>query len=145
LKNVKSKVEKFIIKILNILVITFWLLIVLVAIFLIINELIHLFHIYNQGFDKVIHTLLVIFIYIEIITMTKKYFEENYHFPKRYLIYIAITALARHIIGDMKHALFYSISLFILVLAFTIIVVANKKYNLKDWKKVIDDSITFLI
>jgi len=126
-----NKMEEGIIKLLSIVIVTFWLAIAFISMLLIFKELIHLFHIYTLGFDKVIHTLLIIFIYIEIITMIKKYFEENYHFPKRYLIYIAITALARHIIGDMDNALVYSFSLLILVIALSIIVLTNKKYNLK--------------
>ena len=128
----KEKIEKNIINIFDVTVTVFWLTIATMSVFFAINEFIHLVEIYKNGFNEVIHTLLTIFIFIEIISMVKKYFEENHHFPKRYLIYIAITALSRHIIGDMEHAFIYSLSLLVLVIALTIIVVSNKKYELKD-------------
>jgi len=127
----KEKLEKRIISIFDIIITLFWLIISLFSVFFAINEIIYLIGIYENGFNETIHALLTIFIFIEIISMVKKYFEENHHFPKRYLIYIAITALARHIIGDMEHALVYSLSLLVLVIAITLISVTNKKYELK--------------
>jgi len=132
MKFSKEEIEKKVIKSLDFIVTTFWLLIAVASIFFASNEFIHLISIYNKGFDVVIHALLTMFIFLEIISMVKKYFEENHHFPKRYLIYIAITALSRHIIGDMEHAFIYSLSLLILVISLTIIVVTNKKYELKN-------------
>ena len=48
-----------------------------------------------------LHDLLLLFIYIEIITMVGQYFNTG-RLPIRYPIYIAIVAIARYIIIDMK-------------------------------------------
>ncbi len=45
-----------------------------------------------------IEDLLLLFIYLEIGTMVGIYFKTN-HMPVRFLIYIAITALTRHLVG----------------------------------------------
>ncbi len=47
--------------------------------------------------------LLLLFIYLEIGAMVGIYFKTN-HMPVRFLLYIAITALTRHMIDVMSHA-----------------------------------------
>jgi phosphate starvation-inducible membrane PsiE len=49
-----------------------------------------------------IEDLLLLFIYLEIGAMTGIYFKTN-HMPVRFLIYIAITAATRHMIGFTYH------------------------------------------
>ncbi|MGD9784091.1 MAG: phosphate-starvation-inducible protein PsiE [Hyphomicrobiaceae bacterium] len=49
-----------------------------------------------------IEDLLLLFIYLEIGSMVGIYFKTN-HMPLRFLIYIAITALTRHLIGWVNH------------------------------------------
>lgn len=46
--------------------------------------------------------LLLLFIYLEIGAMVGIYFRTN-HMPVRFLLYIAITALTRHMIDVMSH------------------------------------------
>jgi len=46
--------------------------------------------------------LLLLFIYLEIGAMVGIYFKTN-HMPVRFLLYIAITALTRHMIEVMSH------------------------------------------
>lgn len=46
--------------------------------------------------------LLLLFIYLEIGAMVGIYFKTN-HMPVRFLIYIAITALTRHMVDSMTH------------------------------------------
>jgi protein PsiE len=46
--------------------------------------------------------LLLFFIYLEVIAMVGIYFESH-RLPVRFVLYIAMMALARHIILDMKH------------------------------------------
>ena len=46
--------------------------------------------------------LLLLFIYLEIGAMVGIYFKTN-HMPVRFLLYIAITALTRHMIDVMSH------------------------------------------
>lgn len=47
--------------------------------------------------------LLLMFIYLEIGAMVGIYFKTN-HMPVRFLLYIAITALTRHMVDIMSHA-----------------------------------------
>ena len=46
--------------------------------------------------------LLLMFIYVEIGAMVGIYFKTN-HMPVRFLLYIAITALTRHMVDIMSH------------------------------------------
>jgi len=50
-----------------------------------------------------ISDLLLLFIYLEIGAMVGIYFNTN-HMPVRFLLYIAITALTRHMIDMMSHS-----------------------------------------
>ena len=50
-----------------------------------------------------IEDLLLLFIYLEIGSMVGIYFKTN-HMPVRFLIYVGITALTRHLIGFVNHA-----------------------------------------
>ena len=50
-----------------------------------------------------IQELLLLFIYLEIGAMVGIYFKTN-HMPVRFLLYIAITALTRHMVDIMSHA-----------------------------------------
>ena len=45
----------------------------------------------------------MLFIYLEIGAMVGIYFKTN-HMPVRFLLYIAITALTRHMVDIMSHA-----------------------------------------
>ena len=49
-----------------------------------------------------IQDLLLLFIYLEIGAMVGIYFKSN-HMPVRFLLYIAITALTRHMVDIMSH------------------------------------------
>ena len=49
-----------------------------------------------------ISDLLLMFIYVEIGAMVGIYFRTN-HMPVRFLLYIAITALTRHMVDIMSH------------------------------------------
>ncbi len=49
-----------------------------------------------------IEDLLLLFIYLEIGSMVGIYFKTN-HMPVRFLIYVGITALTRHLIGFVQH------------------------------------------
>ena len=52
----------------------------------------------QAGIDDV----LLLFIYLELGAMVGIYFKTN-HMPVRFLIYVAITALTRMMIGDIQH------------------------------------------
>ena len=96
--------------------------------FLLIKELILflplLFNYSHQNYIVFLENILIFFLYFEFITMIVKYFEEDYHFPLRYFIYIGITAMIRLIIVDHSnplHTLFYSIVILILIIGYFII------------------------
>ncbi|WP_286977836.1 phosphate-starvation-inducible PsiE family protein [Pseudomonas sp.] len=46
--------------------------------------------------------VLLLFIYLELGAMVGIYFKTN-HLPIRFLLYVAITALTRYLIGDVSH------------------------------------------
>jgi protein PsiE len=50
-----------------------------------------------------VEDLLLLFIYLEIGAMVGIYFKTN-HMPVRFLMYVAITAVTRHLIGVLNHA-----------------------------------------
>lgn len=54
----------------------------------------------NKGTPS-IEDLLLLFIYLEIGAMVGIYFKTN-HMPVRFLIYVAITALTRHLVGFLN-------------------------------------------
>ena len=81
-----------------------------------------------------IQDLLLLFIYLEIGAMVGIYFKTN-HMPVRFLIYIAITAMTRHLVDLVSHGgdhmleiLAMSGTTFVLALSVLIIRVASNKY-----------------
>jgi phosphate starvation-inducible membrane PsiE len=68
-----------------------------------------------------IEDLLLLFIYLEIGAMVGIYFKTN-HMPVRFLVYVAITALTRHLVGFVNtHA---KLEMDILIMAGAIFVLA---------------------
>jgi len=81
-----------------------------------------------------INDLLLLFIYLEIGAMVGIYFKTN-HMPVRFLIYIAITALTRHMvdlvaIGDesMTNILTLAGATLILAISLVLVRMASSKY-----------------
>jgi phosphate starvation-inducible membrane PsiE len=81
-----------------------------------------------------INDLLLLFIYLEIGAMVGIYFKTN-HMPVRFLIYIAITALTRHMvdlvaIGDESMANILTLAGATLILAVSLLLIrmASSKY-----------------
>lgn len=59
-------------------------------------------HIFAHNGGKVaLADLLLMFIYLEVVAMVGIYFEHH-RLPVRFVLYIAVVALARHIVIDMK-------------------------------------------
>lgn len=79
---------------------------------------------YNTNFQHFLEQILVFFLYFEFIAMIVRYFQENYHFPLRYLLYIGITAMIRLIIADhydpMK-TLIYTFVILVLTISYFIV------------------------
>lgn len=88
-----------------------------------------------------IDDILLLFIYLELGAMVGIYFKTK-HMPIRFLLYVAITALTRLLIGDVSHhnppdlGIIY-VSVAILLLAVSILVVrfASAKYPSASDKK----------
>ena len=81
-----------------------------------------------------VEDLLLLFIYLEIGAMVGIYFKTN-HMPVRFLVYVAITALTRHLIGYVNavHApdlglLIMSGSVLLLSLSILVIRYASNKF-----------------
>ena len=69
-----------------------------------------------------IEDLLLLFIYLEIGSMVGVYFKTN-HMPLRFVVYIAITAVTRHLIGYVSHLVQPDVG--ILILAGAILILAS--------------------
>ena len=82
--------------------------------------------------------LLLMFIYLEVITMIGIYYEKS-KLPVRYPIYIAITALSRYLILDSKNLTAWSIlelciSILVLTIAVLVLRIGSKKYPYENDK-----------
>jgi len=76
------------------------LLIVLIATLIAFGH--EIWHIVSENGGKVkLADLLLLFIYLEVVAMVGIYFEHH-RLPVRFVLYIAVVALARHIVLDMK-------------------------------------------
>jgi protein PsiE len=81
---------------------------------------------FNHGIKihyELLESILIFFLYFEFIAMIVKYFEEDYHFPIRYFLYIGITALIRLIIvyhENPVHTLLFTLSTLVLIISFYI-------------------------
>lgn len=82
-----------------------------------------------------IEDLLLLFIYLEIGSMVGIYFKTN-HMPLRFVVYIAITAVTRHLIGWVNHQPQPDMGVLILagailILAFAVLIIryASAKYG----------------
>ncbi|GAA3331976.1 phosphate-starvation-inducible protein PsiE [Ectobacillus funiculus] len=98
--------------------------------FMLGKEIIHFirfFPFFGEGVNtqyELLESILVFFFCIfEFIAMIVKYFQEHYHFPIRYFLYIGITALIRLIIVHYEnpmHTLLYTLAILVLVISYFI-------------------------
>lgn len=93
-------------------------------------ELSHVLSIGKPGIENV----LMLFIYLELGAMVGIYFKTN-HLPIRFLIYVGITAMTRHLIGLItdhgdNHTLiiFYCVGIFVLSLSVFMVRYASYKF-----------------
>lgn len=104
-------------------------LLALILIGLLIKEVIHLVNLafFAEGdyaHFELLEGILVFFLYFEFIAMIVKYFQEDYHFPLRYFMYIGITAMVRLIVvvhDDAAQTLLFSFSILVLVISYFLI------------------------
>jgi len=92
-----------------------------------------LYHIVaDQGGKVKLADLLLLFIYLEVVAMVGIYFEHH-RLPVRFVLYIAVVALARHIVLDMKGMDWEDLiasSAAILLVVISVIIVRLKHPNL---------------
>lgn len=84
--------------------------------------------------------ILLLFIYLELGAMVGIYFKTN-HLPIRFLLYIAITALTRFLIGDVSHHRAPDIGLFyvcvgIFFLGMSVLAVRYASYKFPSTKAI---------
>jgi len=80
-----------------------------------------------------IEDLLLLFIFLEIGAMVGIYFKTN-HMPVRFLVYVAITAVTRHMIGALNHVKGLGLELLVsagtlLLLAVALLAIRYASYN----------------
>lgn len=100
------------------------------------NEFIH---IVKKGSPDV-ESILTLFIYLELAAMVGYYFQTH-HMPIRFILYVGLTAMTRHLIGiisdhgtDYKMVLFYCVGVLILAASILIIRYGTFHYQLEDQK-----------
>ncbi|MDR7316460.1 phosphate-starvation-inducible protein PsiE [Brevibacillus nitrificans] len=90
----------------------------------------------NTNVHDILEEVLAFFLYFVFISMIVKYFNEEYHFPLRYLIYIGITGTLRFIIvnrDDVMNNLVLSVVILILVISYIMLAPRqNKMGELKE-------------
>ena len=108
--------------------------------FLLIKELIIFFQLLMQtgsnDYKVFLEGILTFFLYFEFIAMIVKYFEEQYHFPLRYFIYIGITAMIRVIIvehSDPVSTLLFSLVILVLIIGYFIMNLTPRERPESNW------------
>jgi protein PsiE len=108
--------------------------------FLLIKELIIFFQLLMQtgsnDYTVFLEGILTFFLYFEFIAMIVKYFEEQYHFPLRYFIYIGITAMIRLIIvehSDPVSTFLFSLVILVLIIGYFIMNLTPHERPESNW------------
>ena len=108
--------------------------------FLLIKELIIFMQLLMQtggnDYTVFLEGILTFFLYFEFIAMIVKYFEEQYHFPLRYFIYIGITAMMRVIIvehSDPLSTLLYALVILVLIIGYFIMNLTPRDRPESNW------------
>lgn len=66
-----------------------------------------------------------LFMALEFVFMIIKYFEENYHFPLRYILYIGVTSVTRAMMIDHEHLVPGGTAILLMVVAYCLVTVRN--------------------
>lgn len=83
----------------------------------------------NKDVHETFSKILIFFLFFAFLSMIVKYFEEDHHFPLRYLLYIGITATIRFIIVNNENSLqnvWLALVIFMLTMSYLIVKEANK-------------------
>jgi len=70
---------------------------------------------------------------VEFMLLSIKYFREHFHFPLRYVIYIGITSIIRHMVVSHEHLLYGSIAILLLVIAYCLLSFKNYKIGKESY------------
>jgi protein PsiE len=90
----------------------------------------------SNNYKIFLESILTFFLYFEFISMIVKYFEEQYHFPLRYFIYIGITAMIRLIIvehSDPVSTFLFSLVILVLIIGYFIINLTPHERPESNW------------
>lgn len=90
-----------------------------------------------ENVEVIVGKVLAFFLVFEFLTMIIRYLQEGHHIPIRYLIYICITAILRHEIGNHTTSgdtLLVAFAILVLVLTLFIIKKSNY-YGNEDSEK----------
>ena len=71
---------------------------------------------------------------IEFMLLVVKYFREHFHFPLRYVIYIGVTSIVRHMIVSHENLLKGAIASLILVVAYCLLCIKNYKIGKEKYE-----------
>ena len=122
--SIKIKISQFLQIILNISLTILALVLSIMLVIELWEFLQMIFSSKNHDYKYFLDNILVFFLYFEFITMIVKYFEEDYHFPLRYFMYIGITAMVRLIIVEHEQptdTLVFSLVILVLIIGYYII------------------------
>lgn len=124
-KNKKVTVDKVLQYVLNCSLV----ILSIILIYLLAQETFHLITLSflsgpNENLKELLQSVLTFFLYFEFIAMIIKYFQDNYHFPLRYFMYVGITATVRLIVVDHEdglQTLYFSGAILLLVISYAIL------------------------
>ena len=122
--SIKIKISQFLQIILNISLTILALVLSIMLVIELVEFIQMLFSSKKRDYKYFLDNILVFFLYFEFITMIVKYFEEDYHFPLRYFMYIGITAMVRLIIVEHEQptdTLVFSLVILVLIIGYYII------------------------
>ena len=122
--SIKIKISQFLQIILNISLTILALVLSIMLVIELVEFIQMLFSSEKRDYKYFLNNILVFFLYFEFITMIVKYFEEDYHFPLRYFMYIGITAMVRLIIVEHEQptdTLVFSLVILVLIIGYYII------------------------
>ena len=122
--SIKIKISQILQIILNISLTILALVLSIMLVLELVEFLKMIFSSKQRDYKYFLDNILVFFLYFEFITMIVKYFEEDYHFPLRYFMYIGITAMVRLIIVEHEQptdTLVFSLVILVLIIGYYII------------------------
>jgi len=128
--SIKIKISQFLQIILNISLTILALVLSIMLVIELVEFIQMLFSSEKRDYKYFLNNILVFFLYFEFITMIVKYFEEDYHFPLRYFMYIGITAMVRLIIVEHEQptdTLVFSLVILVLIIGYYIINITPRK------------------